>query len=132
MAEPQVPDRETRERLLGALADLIAHGGPEPFLRAPVVPGAKAFPEPWAPTRAGVALLLRRLATYAGLDTAAAREGMPASERAIRLDDQRFAKAPPTERMPATRVEFRRITREDIELAVGLVGTDDVVGTLAH
>jgi hypothetical protein len=120
MAAPEVPDVETREKLLAVLADFVAQNGAEPLLRAPVVPGPKAFPEPWAPSRAGVALLLRRLATYAELD------------RTIILDDQRFAKAPPTERKPATRVEFRQLTKDELRFALGYVGSDDVVGTLAH
>src|SRR5260221_14776568 len=108
MADPEVPDVETREKLLVALAELVAQGA-APFLTPPVVPGAKAVPEPWAPSRSGVALLLRRLATYAGL------------ERAIIVDDQRFAKAPPTERKPATRVEFRQSTREGRTFPLGHV-----------
>ena len=154
MPGPEVPDRETREKLLGVLAELVAAGGAAPLLVEPVKPGPKAFPEPWAPTPAGVALLLRRLATYAGLDrvvanvasasaanagsanagaasSSAANRGA-ASERAMIVADQRFAKAPPTERKPATRVEFLQLTRGEARFALGHVGHDDVVGTLAH
>src|SRR5260221_4055893 len=72
MVEPAAPDRKTRDKLLAILAELVTAGGAEPLLVEPVKPGPKAFPEPWAPTPSGVALLLRRLATYAGLDHVAA------------------------------------------------------------
>ena len=120
MVEPTQPDADTREHLLGVLGDLIARAGAAPFLLPPVAPGPDAFPDPWAPTRAGVQLLLRRLLWHAGI------------ERAIELDDRRFAKAPPTERKPATRVELVEVSKDTAKLTLGLVGEDDVVGTLAH
>ena len=119
MASPVEPDLATRERLLGVIAELIARGGAERFLMAPVAPGPQMFPEPWAPTKMGVTLLLRRLAAHAGLD------------RAIAIEDRR-AGAPPTERKPGTRVELVAVTKQEARFALGFVGTDDVVGTLAH
>jgi len=119
MAEPAAPDAESREQLLGVLADFIAHTGAAPFLLPPVAPGAKAFPEPWAPTRAGVQLLLRRLLWHADMD------------RDVEIDDRR-AGAPPTERKPATRVELIEVHGSKAVFALGFVGDDDVVGTLAH
>ena len=128
MPEPAVPDAQTREHLLDVLADLVADGGAERLLAAPIVPGVAAFPEPWAPTPEGVALLLRRLAWYAGL----ARE--------IVVDDLREA-APPTERKPATRVELVELRAPQAAapsavpaavFAIGYIGEDEIAGTLAH
>jgi hypothetical protein len=119
MPEPSQPDRESREHLLGVLAELIVKGGAERFLIAPVAPGPDAFPEPWAPTRAGVQLLLRRLMWHAGID------------RGVDVDDELLAKAPPTERKPATRVDAIDVGAK-ARFALYFVGDDDVVGTLAH
>ncbi len=119
MADPAAPDLATRDQLLVVLAELIARGGVDRFLVEPVVPGAGAFPEPWAATRSGVELLLRRLAAHAGFD------------RAIAIDDRR-AGPPPTERKPATRIELVSVDRREALFALGFVGSDDVVGTLAH
>ncbi|CAN5208067.1 hypothetical protein BH11MYX1_BH11MYX1_32830 [soil metagenome] len=119
MAEPDEPDRATRDQLVGVLADLIERGGAARFLAVPVVPGTKMFPEPWAPTESGVMLLLRRLAMHAELG------------RAIVVEDRR-AGAPPTERKPATRVELVAVSKTDAMFALGFIGRDDVVGTLAH
>src|SRR6059058_3536756 len=93
MAEPSAPDAATREQVLALLADLIARAGAERFLRAPVAPGAEAFPDPWAQTPAGVQVLLRRLAWHAGLDACGVR--------VVAIDDRR-AGTPVTERKPAT------------------------------
>ncbi|HEY5922679.1 MAG TPA: zinc ribbon domain-containing protein [Kofleriaceae bacterium] len=120
MPEPKKPDRETRERVLGVLAELIATGGSERFLRPPVEPGAAHFPEPWAPTKAGVQLLLRRLLAHGEI------------ERAVEVDDDRFAKAPPTERKPATRCELTQVDKDKARFTLYFVGTDEIVGTLAH
>jgi hypothetical protein len=120
MPEPAQPDRETREQLLGVLAELVAKGGVRSLLLPPVQPGAAAFPEPWAPTAAGVQLLLRRLMWHAGID------------RSVDLDDDRMAKAPPTERKPATRVELTEVDKDKACFTLYFVGDDDVVGTLAH
>lgn len=120
MGTPHQPDRETREQLLGVLAEWIAKGGAERFLLPPVAPGAAAFPEPWAPTTAGVHRLLRRLVWHAGI------------ERGIELDDDRMAKAPPTERKPATRVELTEVDKDKAYFTLYLIGSDDIVGTLAH
>ncbi len=120
MGEPSQPDRETREQLLGVLAELVAKGGAAPLLLPPVAPGPRAFPEPWAPTAAGVQLLLRRLLWHAGL------------ERSVELDDDRAERPPPTERKPATRVELTEVARDKARFTLYFVGDDDVVGTLAH
>ena len=120
MVEPSAPDADSREALLDELAALVARGGAAPLLARPVIPGPDAFPEPWAPTRPGVALLLRRLAWHAGLD------------REIELEDRRARGAPPTERMPATCVELFELRRHHAVFALGLIGRDDVPGTLAH
>ena len=60
MGEPSQPDRETREQLLGVLAEFVAKGGVASLLLPPLAPGPDAFPEPWAPTAAGVQVLLGR------------------------------------------------------------------------
>src|SRR6478735_8601832 len=97
MAQPAKPDTETREQLLGE----------------PVMPGEKNFPEPWAPTRAGVQLLLRRLvwhasaAPNAGVDRATGST----SEREIVVEDKTVG-APPTERKPATRCELHEVHKD--------------------
>lgn len=70
MAEPSEPNVEAREHLLGVLGEFVARGGAAPLLLPPVAPGEDAFPEPWAATRSGVALLLRRLAWHADLGSA--------------------------------------------------------------
>jgi hypothetical protein len=120
MGEPRQPDSETREQLLAVLGELVAKGGAGPLLHVPVAPGSAAFPEPWAPTTAGVQLLLRRLLWHAGV------------ERAVELDDDRMAKAPPTERKPATCVELTEVTKDKASFTLHFVGDDDIVGTLAH
>lgn len=119
MAEPTAPDRAERDHLLGVLAELIERGGAERFMVAPIAPGTKMFPEPWAPTESGVSMLLRRLAMHVALG------------RAIAIEDRR-AGAPPTERKPATRVELVAVSKTEAMFALGFIGTDDVVGTLAH
>ncbi len=123
MALPSAPDAATRERVEGVLAELIARGGAERFLRAPVEPGVKTFPDRWAPTRVGVELLVRRLAWHAGLE----REGV----RKIVVDDRRAGR-PVTERMPATRIEAAQVRAGRASFVLGFVGGDDVVGTAAH
>jgi hypothetical protein len=120
MPEPHQPDRETRAHLLGVLAELVAKGGAGPLLLAPIAPGAAAFPEPWAPTTAGVQLLLRRLLWHARID------------RGVELDDDRMAQAPPTERKPATSVELIEVGKDKARFMLSFVGADDIVGTLAH
>ena len=120
MPEPGKPDAETRDHLLATLADLIARGGARPFLLEPIAPGAAAFPEPWQPTRAGTKLLLRRLLWHAGID------------REVEIDDRRFAGALPTECKPATRVELVEVHAVKAVFALGFIGDDDIVGTLAH
>lgn len=120
MGEPSHPDREAREQLLGVLAELVAKSGPRSLLMPPVAPGREAFPEPWAPTAAGLELLLRRLLWHAGI------------ERGVELEDDRFAKAPPTERKPATRVELIEVRKDRARFALYFIGDDDVAGTLAH
>ena len=135
MAEPRQPDAPKRERLLAVLGELIATGGATPLLRAPVEPGKAAFPEPWAATKPGIVLLLRRLLWYAGIT------------REIEVDDQRPAKPPISERRLQTNVSFADVTaeRSDSEsgqpgsmtrgrarFTLGLIGEDDIAGTLAH
>jgi hypothetical protein len=119
MAPPAKPDAATREKLLVVLGEFLARCGEAQFLLPPVEPGESAFPEPWAPTRVGVQLLLRRLAWHAGVD------------REIEIDDHRTG-APPTERKPSTRVELVDVRGKLARFALGFVGADDVVGTLAH
>jgi hypothetical protein len=119
MPLPKSPDAESREHLLSVLGDFIARSGAERFLLGPIAPGPENFPEPWAPSKAGVALLLRRLLWHAGID------------RAVEIDDRR-AGAPPTERKPATRCELLEVHANKAVFSLGFVGSDDVVGTLAH
>ena len=119
MGEPEAPDLATRDKLLAVLADLISRGGPAPFLLTPVAPGRTMFPEPWAASKSGLHLVLRRLAMHAGLD------------RNIVLDDQRHG-APPTERKPATRLELVSLDKTAATFTLGFIGNDNVTGTLAH
>jgi hypothetical protein len=119
MAEPSEPDVETREYLVDVLGEFVARAGTGPLLLPPVEPGKAAFPDPWAATRAGIALLLRRLAWHAGLD------------RAIKVEDRQVG-ARPTERKPATRVALVEVQRSAAVFALEFIGADDVAGTLAH
>ncbi|MFT3699605.1 MAG: zinc ribbon domain-containing protein [Kofleriaceae bacterium] len=119
MATPQTPDAGTRDNIIAQLADLISRGGAERFLRTPVAPGEQMFPDLWAPSLSGVQLLLRRLAAHAEL------------ERTVVVIDRR-EHAPPTEKKPATRVEVKFVDKTSATFALGAIGTDDVVGTLAH
>ncbi len=113
------PDAETREHLLDVLGQFVAQRGPATLLAPPVEPGDAAFPEPWAPTPSGVALLLRRLAWHARL------------ELEIEIEDRRAGEAP-TERKPATRLELIEVRRRSALFALGFIGADDVAGTFAH
>jgi hypothetical protein len=119
MGEPSEPDVETREHLLDVLGEFAARAGTAPLLLPPVEPGEAAFPDPWAATCAGAALLLRRLAWHARLD------------RAIEVED-RQVDARPTERKPATRVPLVEVRRSAAVFALEFIGADDVAGTLAH
>jgi hypothetical protein len=119
MVEPAEPDVETREHLLEVLGELVARNGAKPLLLPPVMPGEAAFPDPWDATRAGVALLLRRLAWHAGLD------------QAIEVEDRQVG-ARPTERKPATRVPLVEVRRNAAVFALEFIGADDIAGTLAH
>lgn len=120
MAEPDAPDTESREHLLDVLAEYVARAGASPLLLPPIEPGPATFPEPWAPTRPGVVLVLQRLLWHAGID------------RDVELEDRRVAGAPPTERKPETRVELFELRGRQARFALGFVGNDDVAGTLAH
>lgn len=120
MSEPSQPDRETRERLLGVLAEFVAKSGAAPLLVPPVAPGAGAFPERWAPTTAGIRLLVRRLLWHANL------------EREVDVDDDRLAKAPPTDTKPATRLELVEVSKDKARFTLHFIGDDDIVGTVAH
>ena len=119
MAEPSEPDVDTREHLVDVLGEFVARAGARPLLLPPVEPGKAAFPDPWAATRAGAALLLRRLAWHAGLD------------RTIEVEDRQVG-ARPTERKPATRVPLVEVRRGAAVFALEFIGADDVAGTLAH
>jgi hypothetical protein len=119
MGVPLEPDVETRERLLDVLGEFVARSGTGPLLLPPVEPGDAAFPDLWAATRAGAALLLRRLAWHAGLD------------RAIEVEDHQVG-ARPMERKPATRVPLVEVRRSAAVFALEFIGADDVAGTLAH
>jgi hypothetical protein len=119
VAEPEQPSPAARDALLATTAELIARAGVERFMMEPVQPGAQMFPDHWARTRYGVSVLARRLALHAGVD------------RAVEIEDRR-AGAPPTERKPATRIECIAVTASEARFALGFLGTDDVVGTIAH
>jgi hypothetical protein len=117
--QPELPDADTREQLIGVLAEFVAKGGPASLLLPPVEPGDAAFPDRWAPTRAGTQLLLRRLAWHAGV------------ERDIEIEDRR-AGAPPTERKPSTSIELIEVRQKSAQFVLRFLGEDDVPGTLAH
>lgn len=123
MALPSVPDAETREHVLDVLADFVVRAGAARFLRAPVMPGVKTFPDRWAPTLVGVQVLVRRLAWHAELE----RVGV----RAIEIEDERGAQRV-TERMPPTRIEAAQVKNGAATFVLGFVGRDDVAGTAAH
>ena len=118
MGEPVV-DGETCEHLLDVLGEFVARAGAEALLLPPVEPGEAAFPEPWAETRAGVTLLLRRLAWHAGIAST------------IEVEDRRVGERP-TERKPATRVPLREVRRGAAVFDLEFLGSDDIAGTLAH
>jgi hypothetical protein len=118
---PSTPDEERRVRLLSVTAEFVARGGAASLMLPPVKPGGAAFPEPWKPTRGGVGALLRRLAWHAG--------GL--GERSVTIRDQRLG-APPTEHKPQTRVDLVEVRQKELAFAVGYIGEDDIVGTLAH
>ncbi len=121
MSLPTTPDARRREWLLGVVADLVARGGSAALLAPPVKPGGAAFPEPWKPTRGGVAALLRRLVWHAGgLD-----------DRTIAITGEQLG-APPTEHKAQTRVELVEVRKKELAFTVTYIGEDDVVGTLAH
>lgn len=64
-----VPAGEERTFLLGALAELVAAGGPGPLVAAPLVePTPEFFPDRWVGGEASVRRLLRRLLRYAGIE----------------------------------------------------------------
>jgi hypothetical protein len=119
MSAPPSPDAASRERLLDMLAELVGSGGAGRFLAPPIEPGDRAFPDAWAPTTAGIKLVLRRLAMHADLAID------------IEVHDQR-AGAPPTEQIPSTNVEFVEMRGEHATFAMHFIGQDDVAGTLAH
>ncbi len=134
MVVPEQPEPERRRDLLAALAELIAAGGAAPLLFPPVVPGPAAFPEPWAPSCAGVELLVRRLIAHAN---AAGTNPRPLCG-AVVLDE--LVGAPPTERKPATDCAVIELRPADEQSPAGYIavvsamhiGDDNVAGTLAH
>jgi len=64
-----LPTGDEAERLLGGLARLIRLRGVETFVAAPLLLAEpRYFPEKVAPRAQGVAILLRRLLAYAGLE----------------------------------------------------------------
>ena len=120
MAEqPGGPDLERQHHLHGVLAELIAHGGPDPLLAPPVVPGTEAFPERWEPTASGATTLLRRLVQHAGMT------------QGIGVVDERRA-ALVTERKPETHLEVIAIRNDEIAVRLLYIAEDDVAGTCAH
>ncbi|MDQ3296321.1 MAG: hypothetical protein M3619_07040 [Myxococcota bacterium] len=119
--EPSAPDAERRNALLAVLGDLVARGGVASLLAPPIAPGVAAFPEPWRPSVSGVTALLRRLVWHAG--------GL--GDRHVIVADELLG-APPTEHKPQTRVELTEVRQRALAFTLSFVGTDDVVGTLAH
>jgi hypothetical protein len=116
---PATPYAERRNALIAVLAELIGRGGATPFLAPPIAPGDGAFPDPWRATRGGVRGVLRRLAWHVG------------NNREIVLTDERLG-APPTERMPETRIGLTTVTGKQLAFRIEFLGEDDVAGTLAH
>lgn len=114
-----VPEKARREQLLGVLAELVSRGSAAPFLLPPVVPGEAAFPEPWQPSRSGVAALLRRLAWHGGV-----------TGEVTVIDDRRGRRA--TEKTARTQVEVHEVSEREMSFTMAFVGDDDFVGTLAH
>jgi hypothetical protein len=113
------PDEERRQTLLQVLGDLVARGGAAPFLLPPVEPGEAAFPEPWQPSRSGVAALLRRLAWHGGV----------AGEIVV-VEDRRGRRA--TEKVARTQVEVHEVSERALSFTLSIIGEDDFVGTLSH
>lgn len=67
--ETELPEGERRERLLQALARVIALRGYEAFINAPILrPSAEYFPEPVERTLRGAGVLVLRLLRYAKLN----------------------------------------------------------------
>ncbi|MFN0245779.1 MAG: hypothetical protein ACKV2T_02655 [Kofleriaceae bacterium] len=118
MAPPK-PNAERRDQLIAILGDLVARGGPGPFLADPIEPGNAAFPEPWKRTRGATVGVLRRLAWHVK------------NPRAIVVDDGRLG-APPTDRRPETRVGLQAVEAKSLQFRIEFLGEDDIAGTLAH
>jgi len=116
---PTAPDGADREWLLDALAELIERRGPAGFLAPPIAPGPAAFPEPWRPTRAGVAVVARRCAAHAGLD-------------GVRIDVIDARPTPRVEPKEATDLEVDEVGPDHATLSLHLLGADDVAGTTCH
>jgi hypothetical protein len=117
---PAAPDATDREWLLDALAELVEHRGAEALLAPPVVPGAKAFPERWRPTRAGVTEVARRCAAHAGLV-------------GVRIDvvdgrDAGFSVDPTA----PTELEVDAVAPTSATLVLAVLGRDDVAGAACH
>jgi hypothetical protein len=65
---PHLPSTDEQQWISRHVTALIQSRGANPFLHAPILePTDEYFPEPWAPNRHGIELLLRRLLIYAGL-----------------------------------------------------------------
>jgi hypothetical protein len=116
---PVEPNAERREQLIAMLGDLVARGGPGPFLAPPIEPGKAAFPEPWKRTRGATIAVLRRLAWHVG------------NPRSIVVVDERLG-APPTDRKPETRVGLQAVEAKTLQFRIEFLGEDDIAGTLAH
>jgi hypothetical protein len=69
LEELELPGEEEAGYLLGGLANLIRQRGVETFLAAPILLAEpRFFPDPMEERAGGVAVLLRRLLAYAGLE----------------------------------------------------------------
>jgi hypothetical protein len=110
-----------QQRLVVQLAELIAAAGAWRFVYGPVVAASQRdYPDPWEPSRAGVARVLARTLWHAHLDVAATLEDL----RGPQWNDRRHLKR--------TYLELVAASHGKLAFAVSAIGNDNVAGTVAH
>jgi hypothetical protein len=122
-----------REWLLDALRELIAAGGMETFLAAPILePTPRDFPDVFEPNAQGVSVLLRRVLTHAHLDLEVELDTFSRPEVVREIDDRGRAKAWGHE---GTAAWFAGIHDGRCHFGIAEEGIDDptgLVATLCH